>query len=157
MTIKVKSHESQVTRLTAYVSTLVVVNDEVLMVQEGEKHAYKWNFPSGHLDADEDLIEAAVREVREETGYMVKIDNLITVQTSRSGGETNLIFFFEGSLVGNEPGIVEEDIEQVSFVSLSRVPELDLRHDDLNDIINRLQNGETYPLNVIMEKGEIYV
>jgi len=33
-----------------------------------DKDAFRWQFPQGGIDADEDLIEAAFRELKEETG-----------------------------------------------------------------------------------------
>ena len=37
-----------------------------------EGHSVCWQFPGGHLENDESVIECAVREVREETGLKIK-------------------------------------------------------------------------------------
>jgi 8-oxo-dGTP pyrophosphatase MutT (NUDIX family) len=44
------------------------------MVQEA-KSAVRglWNWPAGHLEEDETFQQAAIREVREETGFDVEI------------------------------------------------------------------------------------
>lgn len=51
----------------------VVMNDkkEVLLVTDNEKKI--WAFPKGHAEAGESLEQAALREVKEETGYDVEI------------------------------------------------------------------------------------
>lgn len=40
-----------------------------LMVEEAQPEGRVFNQPAGHLEPNESLIDAAVREVREETGY----------------------------------------------------------------------------------------
>jgi ADP-ribose pyrophosphatase YjhB (NUDIX family) len=46
-------------------------NNEILLVQEhGGFRRGQWNIPSGRLDLGESLPQAAVREIREETGLI---------------------------------------------------------------------------------------
>jgi 8-oxo-dGTP diphosphatase len=47
-------------------------DDTYLLVQEKNPKVYgKWNLPAGHVDPGEAIIDAAVREVQEETGLTV--------------------------------------------------------------------------------------
>ena len=44
-------------------------NNKILMVKEAKKICYgKYNFPAGHVDENELITDAAIREVYEETG-----------------------------------------------------------------------------------------
>ncbi len=75
----------------------VVVNDaeEVLLVSEGQQ--VKWEFPKGHVESGETLEHAAMREVREETGYEVKIVRRLLDVTYLHGhtGEQIRVAIFE--------------------------------------------------------------
>ena len=54
-----------------------------LLVQEAQEKCYgKWNLPAGHLDPNETIIEAAKREIKEETN--LNIDVIKKLGTSRN-------------------------------------------------------------------------
>ncbi len=60
----------------------VVVDDagRVLMVRRGIRpHRGSWGIPAGYQDIDEDALQAAVREVREESGAEVELVELLDV------------------------------------------------------------------------------
>ena len=47
-------------------------DNKILMVQEAkEKYYGQWNFPAGHVEEGENILEGAIREVKEETGLDV--------------------------------------------------------------------------------------
>jgi 8-oxo-dGTP pyrophosphatase MutT (NUDIX family) len=56
------------------VATVVEDNGRFLMVEELKRERAVLNQPAGHLDPDESLIDAAIRETLEETGYDVEAD-----------------------------------------------------------------------------------
>ena len=48
-------------------------NNKILMVKEAKKKCYgQWNFPAGHVEENELVTDAAIREAYEETGCKVK-------------------------------------------------------------------------------------
>ncbi len=52
---------------------------QVLLVQSGKApRAGKWGLPGGLIDLGETLVDAAVREVTEETGVSIAIGDLVT-------------------------------------------------------------------------------
>ena len=59
------------------VATLVVRDGKLLCVEERANGALVINQPAGHLEPDESLVEAAVRETREETGWNVRITHMV--------------------------------------------------------------------------------
>ena len=57
-------------------------DNKILMVQEAnEKYYGQWNFPAGHVDEGENIMEGAIREVKEETGCDVKLTGLLPIKT----------------------------------------------------------------------------
>lgn len=64
------------------VAVLVTDGTRVLLgKRSGEPAAGLWATPSGYVEFDEDLIEAARREVQEETGLSVTIDAIIHAES----------------------------------------------------------------------------
>lgn len=61
--------------LAGVVAGCVIKKDgNYLLVQERQPKVYgKWNLPAGHVDKDETIEQAAVREAKEETGYEVEL------------------------------------------------------------------------------------
>lgn len=67
-------------RVAAYA---VVVDDDqrILLAHWNEGRRAAWTLPGGGLDPGEDPERAARREVREETGYRVAIDQLLGIHS----------------------------------------------------------------------------
>lgn len=59
------------------VATVVVRDGRLLMVEERVRGALVLNQPAGHLEPDESLLEAALRETLEETGWEVTLTAFI--------------------------------------------------------------------------------
>ncbi|WP_423465003.1 NUDIX domain-containing protein [Promicromonospora sp. MS192] len=59
---------------------MIVNNDgKVLLQERGDREGGVWGFPGGAVEVGETLAEAAVREVREETGLEVNLNSLLGV------------------------------------------------------------------------------
>ncbi len=59
------------------VATVVVRNGQLLMVEENAAGLVVLNQPAGHLEPDESLFQAAVRETLEETGWHIELTHFI--------------------------------------------------------------------------------
>ena len=64
---------------TFVVAGVVVCRDgRYLLVQEKQEHAYGlWNLPAGRVDEGDTIEETAIKEAREETGFIVELGERI--------------------------------------------------------------------------------
>ena len=80
------------------VAAVVLVADEhgrLLYIRRNHEPAmYQWSWPSGFVDAGERVEDAAIREVREETGVEVEIGGLLGVWSQT--GEPVVVIAYRG-------------------------------------------------------------
>ncbi|MCC4590665.1 NUDIX hydrolase [Xanthomonas sacchari] len=85
------------------VATVVVRDGRLLQVEEAIAGALVLNQPAGHLEPDESLIEAAVRETLEETGWQVQPTAFIgAYQWKADNGRHYLRFAFAADPVAHD-------------------------------------------------------
>ncbi|MCL2451297.1 NUDIX hydrolase [Candidatus Saccharibacteria bacterium] len=140
-----------------FVSTSVEKDGQILMIQEG-KNNYgqrgKWNFPAGHVEPGESLIEGAIRETKEETGYDVKINGLLSIRKKDFDDRMAVIFFFKGSLIHENRAAPEEETLDIRFVPIDDIGGLDTRFSELADIAKLVRDGKIYPLDILAEGSD---
>jgi 8-oxo-dGTP pyrophosphatase MutT (NUDIX family) len=87
------------------VACVVVEGDRYLMVEEEVAGRLVYNQPAGHLDDRESLLQAAVRETLEESGWTVELQHLVGVHQWRSTehGDSVLRFTFAARALRHDP------------------------------------------------------
>lgn len=92
------------------VATVVVDGGRLLVVEETVGGRLVINQPAGHLEPDESLLDAALRETREETGWEVRLTGFVgayqwkaPLQPDGSGGRHYLRFAFCAEPVVHDP------------------------------------------------------
>ncbi|KAB7633192.1 MULTISPECIES: NUDIX hydrolase [Stenotrophomonas] len=87
------------------VATVVVRDGRLLLVEEAIDGRQVLNQPAGHLEPDESLAAAAVRETLEETGWTVRLSAFIgTYQWTAPDGTPFLRFAYAAEPVSHDPG-----------------------------------------------------
>lgn len=88
------------------VATIVVNDGRLLMVEETAGGRLVLNQPAGHLEPDESLVEAALRETLEETGWDVRLTAFVGAYQwkAQETGRHYLRFAFAAEPVAERPG-----------------------------------------------------
>jgi 8-oxo-dGTP diphosphatase len=121
------------------VAVVVVEDDGLLMVKRryGDR-AGTWCIPCGHVGWDEDVREAAVREIVEETGLVVELDGVYDVHTTfHSRNRHNAGIWFLGHRVGGELSAGDDAVD-ARFFALDDIPS-ELAFDTDQRVIARLR------------------
>lgn len=103
------------------VGVLIKENDTVLLVQEKSVRAHGlWNWPQGTLERGENLEDAAIREVKEETGLDIQIEKKITV-LQNTFTDTKELHVYKGLLMGGEIDFPKDEILNVQYFTLEQI------------------------------------
>lgn len=116
-------------------AAIAVVVDEADRVLMMWRHRFVfdrwgWELPGGLVEAGEDALVTAAREVEEETGYRPKeIEPLITYQPMAGMVDSeHLLFLARGAeYVGEPTGEIEADL--IRWVPMAEIPEMIARGD----------------------------
>ena len=97
---------------------------QVLLEKRGSTpHKHDWTIPGGHVEKNETPQEAAVREIKEETGLSVKLDDLLLVKFKKyRKNKYNCIYVTEYK--GNEKVKPGSDAEDLEWVNVELIPNL---------------------------------
>lgn len=115
----------------------VIILDEdnnMLMIRQHHENKDIWMVPGGGIEEDESSIEAAVREVKEETGLDVEIGRLIWHVEEVSDRGQRFVNFFTGKIAGGNLALGEDPefdethqvLREVRFMSKDEV--LNVKH-----------------------------
>ncbi len=118
------------------VATIVERDGQLLMVEEVSNGRLVLNQPAGHLEPDETLQAAAVREALEETRWDIRLTAFIgayqwSAPTVEAGGNGRhyLRFAFAGEPIGENPSLVlDQGIVRTLWMTPTQVQDAADRH-----------------------------
>jgi len=99
------------------VGTIIRTADErLVLVRRAIEPGYGlWVFPGGYVDRGEHIVEAAVREAREESGLDVRVDGLVNIYSY--AGTTPIIIVYRATMIGGELCTDDECLEARLFTA----------------------------------------
>jgi 8-oxo-dGTP pyrophosphatase MutT (NUDIX family) len=143
-------------RFTPHITVATIIENQgrFLLVEEMAAGRAVFNQPAGHLEADESLIQAAIRETLEETGWDIEITALtgIYLYTAPSNGVTYQRVCFAGNALQHHPDrALDEGIigpHWLTRAELAKQPER-WRSELVLQCIDDYLAGERFPLELL--------
>ena len=145
------------------VSVAVIRDGKILLTRREDFEI--WCLPGGIVDDNESLAEAAVREVREETGAEVELSSLVGIYSRLGGMRDEHAVIFRGVQTGGELRIQNGETSDVAYFPFDHLPDeillghkrriLDaiqdrhgivVKQEEKNSNANRISRSELYRL-----------
>lgn len=104
--------------LVAVAGIILNDQDDVLLF----KHTYRkspWGLPGGYISAKEHPKEALEREIKEESGYTVAIDDRIKIRTDRDSARLEIVYV--GTFIGGDFKPSKE-VSEAQFFAFEELP-----------------------------------
>ena len=138
------------------VATIIEKEGKFLIVEEHAEGRVVLNQPAGHLDPGESLVEAAVRETFEETGWKVDITGVLNMNLYHSN-HNNITYhrttFIGKALEHDAHATLDYGIIQALWLSLDQLNDKkDMHRSPLVSLsIEQYLNDPHYPLALIKD------
>ena len=135
------------------VGCLVIDNGKLLLVREAKgSEKGKLGFPMGHLEDDETIIDGAIRETYEESGYKVEVKSILPItEVSNNHGRYILIIF--GADIVSKDNVMFSDVSEVVWMNVEDVLNLgedEFRHCSVNkELLKKFLDDQVYSLELL--------
>lgn len=129
---------------------------KVLLVQEAKKKCYKkWNIPAGHLDCNETLIQGAIREIKEETGYDVELTGVLNIANRVIEDDILVTIIFSTKILRETSDYITDEILDRKWYEYDDIlKNMDEELRDLNFVkqpIANLKNNKIASIDIVNE------
>lgn len=125
--------------------SVVAQDGKYLLVQEKQPRAFGlWCLPTGHVDAGESVEQAAVREVKEETGYDVELITKVAIYHEDVGRAVKHAFV--AKITGGSLHIQPDEILDAKWLSYADIEQLQndgqIRASWVFDAVTKVHKGQ---------------
>ena len=112
-----------------------------LLVQEAQEKCYdKWNLPAGHLDPNETIIEAAKREIKEESGLDVELTGVCQIGNRKLEDDVFVSVIFSTKVLGGDIKFDPNEILDVKWFSYEELLSMKAQLRSENLILGAINN-----------------
>lgn len=138
------------------VATIVEKDNRFLLVEEFAGGELVFNQPAGHLDPNETLQQAAVRETFEETGWHIELQGIVGValyEAPSNGVTYHRTTFFAKALEHDAAAKLDDGIQRAVWLSYEDILERSdrMRSKLVIKAIEQYRDGHQYPLSMIYD------
>jgi 8-oxo-dGTP diphosphatase len=119
---------------------------EYLLVHRGYRE--DWTFPKGKVDPGEHVLTAAVREVREETGFAVQLGIPLPTQTYKVEGKLKDSHYWFGNLLAGE-FVSNDEVDEIAWLTFEQATKRLTYEHDLEVLTAASAAKQTSPLMIL--------
>ena len=123
----------------------VIIKDTIILLikRKNEPFKGKWALPGGFVEYGEKVEDAVLREIKEETGLITRIKEIIGIYSDPDrdprGHTVTIVFLLD---IINGKISAKDDASIAKFFDFNKLPELSFDHDIIiKDAIRRLKNN----------------
>lgn len=122
--------------------------NQILLQNRVKKDWRGYALPGGHVEPGESIVEAVVREMREETGLTVKAPRLCGVKQFPISGGRYLVFLFTGEeFTGELTSSDEGSMEWVDRDKVKNLPTVD----DLEELLQVMERADLSEFQYVID------
>lgn len=130
---------------------LITQGDKLLLQNRIKKDWQGYTLPGGHVEPGESIVDAVIREMREETGLTILDPSLCGVKQFPIEGGRYLVFLFranrfEGSLTSSAEG-------EMAWIPASHLQDYKTV-DDLSELLCVMQRDDLWEFQYAIENGK---
>lgn len=131
-------------RLILNYAGCILLDDKNRLILQKRADCGKWGFFGGMVEMGESVAEAAIREVKEESGFDVEIVSLFGVYSKYFAEFTNgdkaqpICHIFKAKIIGGNPIAFNSETDKIGYFEPNNLPEMFCKQhkDILDDFIN---------------------
>lgn len=144
------------------VAAIIEQDGRFLLVEEETSEGLRLNQPAGHLEQDESLLQAVIRETLEETAYNFTPTALIGVYLVKAAAPNNrtyLRFAFTGTLGAKENRALDHGIVRTLWATYEEILASRERHrtPTMLQCLEDYLRGQRLPLEVLYTHASVGV
>lgn len=119
---------------------------EFLLVHRGYRQ--DWTFPKGKVDPGEHVLTAAVREVREETGFAIQLGIPLPTQTYKVEGRLKDSRYWIGHLLSGE-FVANDEVDEIAWLTFEEAAKRLTYEHDIEVLTAASVSKRTSPLMIL--------
>ncbi len=115
------------------------------LLLESQNKGHFWGFPKGHVEAGENLVETARREIREETNLDLRIDTSFSVKTGYdlpNGNYKEMTLYLAEVTKKHQLQLQTEEIKNAGWFDYQAARER-LTYDNLKELLDQVNDHLT--------------
>ena len=121
---------------TVVVLAICFKGDKILILKRSDKKTspFLWECGGGRLKKGESFEETAIREISEETGYTIKIIQLLDSSFFLYDNQKIPALYFTGRITEDKEPVLTDEHTEYKFIGIDEIDNYDFAGDIYNEI-----------------------